>query len=44
MIMGIRRGDFFIPKKYSKTEGHVIELITEIEENGSVIMVGERAE
>jgi DNA polymerase-3 subunit alpha len=44
MIMGIRRGDAMVPKKYAKTEGHVIELITDILENGEVVTVSERAE
>ena len=43
IIKGIRRGDDFIPKKYSTTEGHQLYKIQEINENGDIIVTNERA-
>lgn len=43
IIKGIRRGDDFIPKKYSTTEGHQLYKIQEIDKNGDIIITNERA-
>lgn len=42
IITGIRRGDNFIAKKYSRTPYHLVELITNIE-NGMLTTKSERA-
>lgn len=42
IVSGIRRGDEFSAKKYSKTPWHLIELIEEIKEDGSLITRTER--
>lgn len=43
IVTGIRREDAFIAKKYSKTPWHLVELITEIdEENGLIKTSGAR--
>lgn len=46
MIVGIRRGDNFIPKVYksNKIFNYPIELITKINSDGTVEVAGERAE
>ena len=43
IVTGIRRGDNFIAKKYSRTPYHLVELITNIE-NGVLTTKSERAE
>ena len=44
VVTGIRRDDSFIAKKYSKTPYHLVELITEISDNGRIRTRGERLE
>ena len=45
MMSGIRRGDNFVPKVYKKCEFEFpIELITHVNEDGTVEVAGERAE
>lgn len=36
IVSGIRKGDDFLGKKYSKTPHHLVELITEVDENGRI--------
>ena len=43
LVMGIRRGDDFIPKKYASTSGHQLYKIEEILHNGSLKLRSERA-
>ena len=43
IITGIRREDSFLAKKYSRTPFHLVELITQINENGTIETSGERA-
>lgn len=43
-ICGMKRDEMFIAKKYARTEGHLIELITSIDENGFITTRGEREE
>lgn len=42
MIQGIRRDDNFIAKKYAKTPGHQLYKIISIDEQGEIILQGER--
>jgi hypothetical protein len=42
IVTGIRQGDSFIAKKYSRTPYHLIELIEEVNEDGSVRVKEER--
>lgn len=42
MVTGIRRGDEFIPKKYSTTPGHQLYKITSVSETGDMILQAER--
>ena len=44
IICGIRRDDFFIAKKYSNTPHHLVEQITEIMDDGTIIIKEERGE
>ena len=44
IVTGIRREDSFIAKKYSRTPYHLVELITDINQDGSIRVRGERAE
>ena len=44
IFTGIRRDDMFIPKKYKNTKYSVIELITNINEDGSIETTDERRE
>lgn len=44
IVTGIRRGDEFVAKKYSKTPYHLIELIEEIYPDGSMRTRSERAQ
>ena len=44
IITGIRRDDYFLTKKYSRTPYHLVELITQINADGSIKTRGERAE
>ena len=42
LVQGIRRGDDFIPKKYSSTPGHQLYKIDEITEDGELILRHDR--
>ena len=42
VITGIRRGENFIAKKYSRTPWHLVELIQEIDDNGFIKSKGKR--
>lgn len=42
VITGIRRGDSFIAKKYSRTPFHLVELIESIDEDGFIKSKGKR--
>ena len=42
IINGFRRDDMFVAKKYAKTQGHTIYKITEINENGEIVIENER--
>lgn len=42
MVMGIRRGDEFVPKKYASTPGHQLYKIDTLAQNGSIILRHER--
>lgn len=42
IVTGIRQGDGFLAKKYSKTPYHLVELITDITHDGYIITRGER--
>ena len=42
MVQGIRRGDEFVLKKYSRTPTHQLYLITDIDENNNIILTHER--
>ena len=42
VINGFRRDDMFVAKKYGKTEGHTIYKITNINENGDIVIENER--
>lgn len=44
IVTGIRRNDGFMGKKYSRTPYHLVELITEIHNDGTIETRGERAE
>ena len=44
IFTGIKRDDMFIPKKYKSTKYNVIELITNIYEDGTVETINERME
>ena len=43
MVMGMRSEDNFIAKKYANSIGHQLYKITEIDENGDIILQTERA-
>ena len=42
VINGFRRDDMFVVKKYANTQGHTIYKITDIDENGNLILENER--
>lgn len=44
IVSGIRREDNFIAKKYSRTPWHLVELVTGVNEDGTVVTRGERME
>lgn len=44
IITGIRQTDGFLAKKYARTPYHLVELITDIDENGAIKVKGERME
>ena len=43
VVTGIRREDSFLAKKYSRTPYHLVELITQINEDGTIETSGARA-
>lgn len=44
IVTGMRRENMFIAKKYKNTPYHLVELITEISEDGNIKTIGERAD
>ena len=44
IVTGIKQSDGFLAKKYNRTPYHLVELITDITEDGYLITRGERAE
>ena len=42
MVVGIRRGGGFMAKKYKNTGGHRLYKIIDVDQNGDLIMTGER--
>ena len=44
MVMGIRRGDEFVPKKYASVPGHQLYRVKELYDNGSMLLAHERAQ
>ena len=44
IVTGIRRDSDFLAKKYSRTPWHLVELITQINENGTIKSRGVRAD
>ena len=42
IFTGMRRGDMFICKKYNRTPYHLVELIEEVNDNGTIITRGTR--
>ena len=44
IVTGIRQEDGFLGKKYTRTPFHLVELITNINDNGTIETRGERAE
>ena len=44
MVMGIRRGDEFVPKKYASVPGHQLYRVKELYDNGSILLAHERAQ
>lgn len=42
MVLGYRRGDQFVPKKYKNSVGHRLALITDVKENGDIEFTTER--
>ena len=44
IISGIKREDSFTAKKYSKTPWHLVELITKVNDDGTIETVEERME
>ena len=44
IVTGIKQSDGFLAKKYSRTPYHLVELITDIQEDGTILTRGERVE
>ena len=44
IVTGIKQSDGFLAKKYNKTPYHLVELITDVKEDGTLITRGERVE
>ena len=44
IVTGIKQSDGFLAKKYKNTPHHLVELITDIREDGTILTRGERAE
>jgi DNA polymerase-3 subunit alpha len=42
LLNGFRRDDMFVVKKYASTQGHTVYKITDIKEDGSLILENER--
>ena len=38
LVMGIRQGDSFVPKKYASSNGHQLYRIEKIDEKGELIL------
>ena len=44
IVTGIKQSDGFLAKKYNRTPYHLVELITEVNEDGTLVTRGERME
>ena len=44
IVTGIKQSDGFLAKKYNKTPYHLVELITDVKEDGTLVTRGERVE
>ena len=44
IVTGIKQSDGFLAKKYNRTPYHLVELITEVKEDGTLMTRGERVE
>ena len=44
IVTGIKQSDGFLAKKYSRTPYHLVELISDIHEDGTILTKGERTE
>ena len=44
IVTGIKQSDGFLAKKYNRTPYHLVELITEVKEDGTLVTRGERVE
>lgn len=44
IVTGIKQSDGFLAKKYSRTPYHLVELITDVREDGTLVTKGERTE
>lgn len=44
MVNGVRNGDTFMAKKYSSTQGHQLYKILDVHEDGTLELLGERAQ
>ena len=44
IVTGIKQSDGFLAKKYNRTPYHLVELITEVREDGTLVTRGERME
>lgn len=44
IVCGVKRDNCFLAKKYSRTPFHLVELITDIDENGNLTVQSERRE
>ena len=44
IVTGIKQSDGFLAKKYNRTPYHLVELITDVREDGTLITRGERME
>ena len=44
IVTGIKQSDGFLAKKYNRTPYHLVELITEVKEDGTLVTRGERME
>lgn len=44
IVCGVKKDNCFLAKKYSRTPFHLVELITDIDENGNLTVQSERRE